>query len=194
MNKHNTLCIVLAISAVIIVPIVWISVNNWGIVKNSFFTYTLMDLTNVILTILFGIVISVYFSLINNNYLKKAEILFGNMDSLIELFKDIKISFENDEDNILTTQKQSYYKKIFRDTSKEISNIEFYIKLCFKSSGKLEECMKILKDHTRNMKTVITDKPFEKGYKIVKNDIYLSNDKYFNIKACINKMKMLMFS
>jgi hypothetical protein len=194
MNKRATIWAIVIISSVIIIPIIWITINNWETVKLTFFTYTFIDLVNVIVTILFGIVVSIYFSLLNNNYLKKTEILFGNMDSLIELFGDIKKSFENDEDSVITLQKQSYYIKIFRDTSKEISNIDQYINLYIKKNTQLQECIKTLEKYTRSMKVIITDKPFQKEYKVLKSDIYLSSERYFTIKACINKIKMLMFS
>lgn len=189
------LLLLLGISfVVLLLPIGILTYINWCKVKDGFFTYTLTDVVNVVVTIVVGIGITFYLTFRTNNYAKKTEILFGNIDSIIEVYIDIVKSFEKSNGLILGSSEKQRLVKLFRDISKEITNMEEYVEECVRSHIGIKANINCIKYLSFDLKTCITDKPFSALYKVTINDINSASDKYYEIKRYFQKTKMMLFA
>jgi hypothetical protein len=179
---------------VLLLPLVIVTGINWKTVSINIFNYTLTDLYTVIIGIVIGLGISTYYSTKFGNYHKKAEILSDNIDSVIEIYTDINKNFSGSESKILTVEEKKRYLKLLRDISNELKNIESYANCCLPNNRSILIKMKNIQYLSFQLKTYITDKPFASNYTILRNDVYLASDKFYEIKKYFQETKMTIYS
>jgi hypothetical protein len=193
MNPKRVLLMIFALIIAIFIPLILFTAYNWYVIKLNFYNYTFIDLFNVFIALVFGLWITLYLSSKTSNYVKKSEIVFECIDSILDIYKRIVDCFEQCNDSSLNDENRRRCIKLFRDASKEISNLDKYINASMNPSINIATKVKGISYVTFELKKIITDKPFSNRYIITIDDINQSSDKYYEIKGYLQQLKMLLF-
>jgi ABC-type multidrug transport system fused ATPase/permease subunit len=180
--------LILFLVALIIVTIVF-----WNKVHDTFFSYTLSDIFNVILTIFIGVVVTSYFSLTFSHSEKRLEILIDSLNMLQGYYTDIINAFSDSTLKYLSETNKRHLVKIIRLASNEYSDLKAFFHDASIDERKFNEIFSGIETKHFKLKEIITDVPFAKKRKVNDDDVEKATECYYLIKKNIQKIKLYLY-
>jgi hypothetical protein len=177
-----------------VLPLVLVVVTfqNWCIIKPNFFIYSLSDIISLISTGYIGIIIMIIFSNVSNNSMKRLEIITENITMLQSYSENILYIFSNSLNSSLNKNSQGHILRSLRIASNEFSNIQEFLS-AEKKDNNITMLLKLTEENIINFKQTITDKPFQKNYKINENDIQYATDSHNKLKQNTQQIKLKLY-
>jgi len=184
--------ILLVIFFIFPLALVIVACFNWNNIKSNFFTYSLSDIVGLLSAGYIGIIVMIVYSTISNNSIKRREIISENITMFLNYIENVLFIFSNCQNLPINNNFKKHIINRLRIASKEFSSIREYL-LIEKIEKDIILHIEIIKENLINFKQAITDKPFQKGYKVKENDIQYATDSYFKLKQNIQKIKMNLY-
>lgn len=192
-NKTRGFIIIVGIILSVIIFFTCITINYWDIVKNSFLSYTLSDLFELIVTMVIGFVVAVYFTVAMNSSSKRLEIIIENIGMLQEYYKNIITNYTKYCNKKLDKCSKDYIIRVFRMASNEYVNIKEYLEYEKIFTKNINEIYLTIQSNHFVFKERITDEPFSDDFIIKEKEINLASESYYKIKQNIQKLKMCLY-
>ncbi len=192
-NKTRGFIIIVGIILSVMIFFACITINYWNIVKNSFFSYTLSDLFELIVTMVIGLVVAVYFTVAMNSSSKRLEIIIENIGMLQEYYKNIITNYTKNCNKKLDKCSKDYIIRVFRMASNEYVNIKEYLEYEKIFTKDINDIYLIIQSNHFVFKERITDEPFSDDFIIKEKEINLASESYYIIKQNIQKLKMCLY-
>jgi len=188
--KTKTSIILICVS-LILLPIITI-IFFWNSIKCSFFTFSLMDILNVISTILIGIVVTYYFSYTFSNSAKRLEIIVENLNSFQDYYVNIITTISNLNKKKISRELKQHLLRLFKFASNESYNLKKYLLIEIDDKEFLNKNFSEIDEEHITLKEIITDAPFEIN-QITENDIKYSTEHFYIIKQKIQQIKLHLY-
>lgn len=157
------------------------------ILESNFWDINIADLVNMFSSVLSGIFIFLYISVVFNKKQKRTDIIFAKLTHINEellrkimnvIFRNIGKSLSPDDKHRLNT--------LFRLVSNEITAISTITKLDKKPIFTKDQCTE-LQDLRLDLKSIITDRPYSAGYILTSADETDADEKYQKLKSKISE-------
>jgi len=184
--------ILLIVFIIFPLSLIVIAFLKWTDVKKDFFSFSINDIINLVSTGYIGIVVMVMFSNISDNSKKRLEIITENLTMLqSNLSRTLNIFIENQNSQLNENTKNHLVRSI-KIISMEYTTIKEFLKT-ERNDKIITIQLKNIEIELMHFKKIITDRPFQKEYKINEIDIQEATDTYNKIRQNSQKIKLNLY-